>query len=568
MEMKRSLLYLIVAALSIVLWNTWIHDYPPQQPAATSQTASDAPIEAAVAEATQEGDYQPGLPAAEKPTSQPVSQERSLPLIQVKTDVLKLAIDPKGGNIVAAKLPQYPVSLTEKNTPVQIVNDSLGDSLYRVQNNIVGIKQGDIVFSSSQKRYILQPHQKTLVVELTGQTQTGLAVTKTYRFERNRYAIEVTQKITNQSGQVWKGSTYSQITRRQPLKKKGSFYAQAYDGGSVSSPAVLYQKMTYKEMNKADLNRSNPGGWVAMQQQYFVTAWVPSTQKATNHFYSHVVPSGDADKNSVYTLGFVGPAMTILTGASATSESTLYVGPAIVERLNRLNVPGLDHTVDYGWLWPISKIIFWIMNHFHQLLGNWGWSIIFTTVVIKIGFYWLSAQSFRSMARMRELQPRIVALRERFGDDRQALSRETMSLYRKEGVNPLGGCLPMLIQVPVFIGLYYMLMGSVELRQAPFVLWIHDLAAKDPYYVLPVLMGMSMFLQQRITPTAGDPMQQKVMMLLPLVFTVFFLHFPAGLVLYWLVNNCVQILQQSYVLKTYDAHKAKRHAKRQKRKKR
>jgi YidC/Oxa1 family membrane protein insertase len=303
-----------------------------------------------------------------------------------------------------------------------------------------------------------------------------------------------------------------------------------------------------------------------MQQHYFLSAWIPIDQQLTNRFYSQVTNLDGGFK--VYTIGFFGPQLTTAPGATGSAGSTLYVGPEIASTLKPI-APGLDRTIDYGWLWWISIILFWLMESIHKLVGNWGWSIVITTIIIKFVLYPLSATSFRSMAKMREMQPKLQQLKERFGDDRQALSRATMELYRKEKINPLGGCLPMLIQIPVFIGLYYVIIESVQLRQAPFILWIHDLSVKDPYYVLPILMGFSMVLQQRLTPSSPDPAQAKMMMIIPLVFTVFFLNFPAGLTLYWLVNNCVQILQQWYVTKTFEAHKEKkaRKAKAKKKKK-
>ncbi len=301
-----------------------------------------------------------------------------------------------------------------------------------------------------------------------------------------------------------------------------------------------------------------------MQQQYFLSAWVPN-QNTVNHYYSHVtVPKDSTGKNDIYTLGYVTPALSLAPGQSGSSQSTLYVGPEIASNLQPL-AKGLDLTIDYGWLWWLSKILFWIMKHINSVVHNWGWTIVLTTALIKIVFYWFSDKSYRSMAKMRQVQPRMQALKERFGDDKQALTKATMELYKKEKINPMGGCLPMLIQIPVFFALYYVLIEAVQLRQAPFIFWIHDLSVKDPFYILPILMGASMFLQQRLSPPPPDPTQAKIFMFLPLIFTVFFLSFPAGLVLYWLTNNVLSIAQQYYVMKTFDPKKEKQ--KRKKRKK-
>ena len=295
-------------------------------------------------------------------------------------------------------------------------------------------------------------------------------------------------------------------------------------------------------MAEDNLSLNTKGGWVVMQQHYFLSAWVPNEQQI-NHYYTSVSP------NDVYTIGFLGPQLNVAAGDKLVTKTKFYAGPQLTDRLHSI-APNLDLTVDYGWLWFISMGIFWLMKKIHLVIGNWGWSIILVTICIKAVFYKLSATSYRSMAKMRKLTPKIQALKQRFGDDKQKMSQETMKLYKKEKVNPFGGCLPILIQIPFFIALYYVLIESVELRQAPFIFWIHDLSIKDPFYVLPLLMGISMLIQQKLSPPPPDPMQAKMMMLLPIVFTVFFLNFPAGLVLYWVCNNTLSILQQWYVMRT------------------
>jgi YidC/Oxa1 family membrane protein insertase len=291
-------------------------------------------------------------------------------------------------------------------------------------------------------------------------------------------------------------------------------------------------------MEKEKLDRSIKGGWLAMQQRYFLSSWIPN-QEGTYHYFS-------AAQDKVYTIGLVDNSLQIPAREKMTTGMKLYVGPEIVEDLKPL-AKGLDLTIDYGWLWPISITLMWLMKFIYKFIGNWGWAIILLTVLIKAVFYKLSETSCCSMAKMKELAPKVQALKERFGDDRQKLSQATMELYRKEKINPLGGCLPMLVQIPFFIALYYVLIGAVELRQAPFIFWIHDLSVRDPFFVLPVLNGLTMFLQQKLTPSSPDPAQQKMMMLMPLLFTVFFISFPAGLVLYWLVNSGLSVLQQWYI---------------------
>ena len=364
--------------------------------------------------------------------------------------------------------------------------------------------------------------------------------------------------MKNLKNTQWQGRFYKQLIRKKVTQNKHLFEAHSYEGASMSSHQHPYEKVTFDQMAKANVDRTHAGGWIAMQQLYFLSAWVPHSQLQHHHFYTKSQPI-----DQLYMIGLLGPDVTIAPRASHTFLATLYTGPELTGRLAQL-APGLDRTVDYGWLWWISSIIFWLMSSIHAFIGNWGWAIVMTTIIIKFLLYPLSAASFRSMAKMRELQPKIQALKERYGDDRQALSRATMELYQKEKINPIGGCLPMLIQVPIFIGLYYVIIESVQLRQAPFLGWIVDLSVRDPYFILPILMGISMLIQQRLTPSAPDPAQAKMMMVVPVVFTVFFINFPAGLTLYWLVNNVVQILQQWYVTQktkgqaTHSAHKKRR----------
>ena len=294
---------------------------------------------------------------------------------------------------------------------------------------------------------------------------------------------------------------------------------------------------------------SSQGGWAAMQQHYFLSAWIPE-QNQENLFYTHTQGS------DLYTVGIRGPDVKVAPGTQTITQAKLYVGPELTEQLKQL-APHLDMTVDYGWLWFISDILYWLLAKMYLLMGNWGFAIIAVTVLIKLLFYPLSAASYRSMSKMRALQPKIAMLRERYGDDRQKLTQETMALYRRDKINPFGGCLPILVQIPIFIALYWVLVESVQLRQAPFIFWIHDLSVKDPYFILPILMGITMVIQQRMNPAPPDPTQAKVMMMLPIVFTLLFMNFPAGLVLYWVVNNGLSILQQWYIMRQYsDGNKA------------
>lgn len=575
MNIRRIILYVVIVALALVLVNAWLKDYPPQQPknATTTTSVSEHPTAKSGASFKfAPPTYHPqATPAKNRKADAAKTSASKAPsgrLITVKTDVLHIEIDSNGGNLVAAKLPQYPVSVKEKHTPEQILN-SEPDLLYLAQSGLTNTARGGEValtkFSAAQKKYQLQRGQKQLTVKLTGRTANGLSVVKTYTFRRGDYAIKMHYQVTNTFGKKWAGNLFTQMTRRKPPKAHHHFYSSSYVGAAISSPETPYKKITFKSMDETNVNHSNKGGWVAMQQHYFLTAWIPGNPSLTYHYYSRVINPASGGDNT-YIIGLFSPQMNVAPGAQAVAGATLYIGPEIAKNLRPL-APGLDHTIDYGWLWPISIIIFWIMHKIFLFVGNWGWAIVITTILIKMLFYPLTAKSFRSMARMREMQPRMQALKERHGDDRQALSKATMELYRKEKINPIGGCLPMVIQIPVFIALYWVLIESVQLRQAPFIFWIHDLSVKDPYYVLPILMGISMLAQQWLSPTSTDPTQQKMMWILPIVFTIFFVNFPAGLVLYWLVNNVVQVLQQWYVNKTFEKHKAKVHARKKKKKK-
>jgi YidC/Oxa1 family membrane protein insertase len=341
-----------------------------------------------------------------------------------------------------------------------------------------------------------------------------------------------------------------------PTVEKNGF-THAYFGASLSTADTSYKKISFKDIDKLQQNAepllSNPivnKSWVAMQQHYFLSAWVPPAD-STQHLYAQAYP------NNLYAIGMMGPQIVVSPGQEETTQMKLYVGPEINEQLQAVS-PKLNLTIDYGFLWPISILFLWVMTRIYNILHNWGWSIVILTILIKLAFYKLTSMSYKSMAKMRELQPKMQALKERFGDDKQKMSQATMELYKSEKVNPLGGCLPIAVQIPFFIALYWVLAESVALRQAPFIFWIHDLSLRDPYYILPILMIVTMFIQQKLSPTPPDPMQAKMMMVLPLVFGVLFMMFPAGLVLYWVVNNTVSILQQWYITKNYEKATHKR----------
>ena len=544
MDFKKVLLYLATAVVGTMIWSQWMKDYPANKVIAPPQAATAGQSAASY---TPSSSFTPksSVPPSKGPQGSSVKQHLLLStnkrqVIHINTDVLSMDINLAGGNIVKASLPRYPVSLKEKTTPITILNNQ-SPSIYMLQSGLTD-QPHLISYRSSRKSYQLNPSNKNLKVTLTARVN-DLLLTKTYTFTRGDYAISLSQNVKNVGPKPWGGSFYQQILRQQP-QSVSHFSSYSYNGAAISSPEVPYHKLSYKDMSKQNVAQTIRNGWVAMQQHYFLSALVPQAG-TTNHYYSHVAPEGMQPE--VYALGYMSQPVSLAKGQQASQVSTLYVGPEKGQRLAQI-AHGLDLTIDYGWLSPISVLIFWLMRHINVLVANWGWTIILITVLIKIALYWPSAISYRSMGKMRDLAPKMELLKQRFGEDRQAMSKATMALYKKEKVNPMGGCLPMLVQIPIFIALYHVLGESVQLRQAPFIFWIHDLSIKDPFYVLPILMGASMFLQQKLSPQAADPTQAKMFMFLPAVMTIFFLHFPAGLVLYWLTNNLISILQQWYIM--------------------
>jgi YidC/Oxa1 family membrane protein insertase len=473
-------------------------------------------------------------------------------LVFVKTPTLNVDINLKTGSIETLSLPSYPISLSDKN-PFVLFTQKEGQS-YQSQSGLIDEQSNplNITYQSDQTTYTMGPNQEQMTIVLNGHTSHGLIVTKTYSFHKDSYVIDVSYQIQNKGIEPLHYSFYGQLTR-QPSVSKGLFSTnRGYKGAAISSSSHPYEEITYNWLDTHQMDRQIQGGWVAQQEQYFITAWVPIAHEQ-NNYYSHTAFQNNSEgkADNVYTVGFTTPMVTLEPGKTNITSARLYAGPEIATVLQTV-APGLDLAVDYGWLWMLSKLIFTIMTYIETVVHNWGFAIILTTLLIKLCFYKLSEHSYKSMAKMKKFAPKIQALKDRFGDDKAQLSKATMELYRKEKVNPAGGCLPMVIQIPFFFALYSVLINSVQLRQAPFIFWVKDLAIYDPYYVLPVLVGFSMFLQQKMSPPPPDPAQAKMMMFLPVMFTVFFARFPAGLTLYWLTNNLLTVLQQWYVMRKFD----------------
>lgn len=552
-KILKYILYVLIGLLGMWMINTWHHDFPPVvQPdsnANSSQSNQDptnfVPQPLATPTDNTSGSLKiPGSPNPVRASNQG--------FIRVHTDLYTIEIDPIGGNIVSATLNKYPVSVTQKNIPIQILNPN-PDQLYIADAGLVNAGSQAVRYHASATDYTMNADQDTLAITLKGQLQNGLRVAKTYTFVRGEYATKLDFTVENTARDTWSGGFYNQIVRKNIPAAHPYLQRSSYDGGAISTPDVPYQQWSFKKLSEQNINQTVSGGWVAMQQPYFVSSWIPQ-EKSVNEFYSHVMGDNKDGANNVFTLGYVGTRVVLAPGKSVTSSSTFYVGPELAEQLAKVS-PTLTKTIDYGWLAPISVLIFWLMQKIFLVVGNWGWTIILITLLIKAIFYPLSNKSYKSMAKMRIAQPRIKALQERFADDKPALNKAVMEFYKSEKLNPMGGCLPMLIQIPVFFALYYVLIESVELRQTPWIWWIQDLSTKDPYFILPILMGLSMFAQQKLSPPPPDPTQAKVMMAMPILFTFMFLWFPAGLVLYWLTNNVLSILHQYYSLRTYDPKK-------------
>nr|WP_314266156.1 membrane protein insertase YidC [uncultured Moellerella sp.] len=536
MDSQRNLLLIALLFVSFLVWQAWEGDQADLQnkTAQTTQQRADMP--------SSDSDAQPVT----------VTESGKGKLITVKTDVLDLRINTRGGDIEEADLLAYPATLHSED-PFRLL-ETTPDFIYQAQSGLIGQDGPDNpvnnngerpVYGTSSDSYVLEKGQAELRIPMTFTSKEGVVYQKTYILKPNNYAVEVEYNVQNASEKPLNLAFFGQLKQSINLPKQrdngsNNFALQTYRGAAYSSDETNYKKFSFGDIADKNLNISTNGGWVAMLQQYFATAWVPES-KETSTFYTI-----DIGKSSAI-IGYKSAPISIAANGTGTYASTLWIGPEIQSQMSEV-APHLDLTVDYGWLWFISQPLFKLLKFIHSFVGNWGIAIIVITFIVRGIMYPLTKAQYTSMAKMRLLQPKLAAMRERIGDDKQRMSQEMMAMYKAEKVNPLGGCLPLVIQMPIFLALYYMLMGSVELRHAPFFGWIQDLSAQDPYYILPVLMGITMFVIQKMSPTAvTDPMQQKIMTYMPVVFTIFFLWFPSGLVLYYIVSNLVTILQQQII---------------------
>lgn len=530
MDTRRIVLFVIFSFSIMLLWDAWrVKDAPPpvEQSASAEVPASEA---SASNTATPTIDSQFKLDNGQR--------------IHVTTDLFDAEIDTNGGDLRHLVLLKHLAN--NSKDPLVLMTDAVDPVLYVAQTGLKGegLPTHRSVFTTSNTQYSMQDGVDTLEVRLSAAADNGVSVDKVYTFHRNNYAIDVNYEIKNNSANPISPSVYYQIIHDNK-SNQGSMMMPTFTGGAYYNEADKYKKITFDEMAKEDLAIKSKDGWVGLVQHYFVSAWIPQVG-IERKFYTTKLSDTD------FSVGAISPAGTIAAGATATIPARLYAGPQ-KQSLLEATAPGLEYTVDYGWLTIIAKPLFWLLSKIHEYVHNWGIAIILLTVLIKAAFFKLSASSYKSMAQMRELAPRLQAMKEKFGDDKQKMQQAMMEMYRTEKINPLGGCLPILVQIPVFIALYWMLLGSVELRHAPFFGWIHDLSAIDPLYILPILMGGTMIVQSYISPAPTDPMQAKVMKIMPVVFSIFFFFFPAGLVLYWLVNNILSITQQWYINKSIHA---------------
>jgi YidC/Oxa1 family membrane protein insertase len=544
-----------VVAIGLVAWLLLIeweqYDSENKQQLITSENYAPQP-EITDLPLPQSEDLGSELPVVAQAPSVEVAASSNDRLVTVTTDVLRVKIDTIGGDIVEVQLLKHLTAMPDDNGVAFTLLNRSANSIYVAQSGLIGkngtdTAEGRPEFAVASSSYSLGSAE-SINVDLT-LNQEGVRIVKRFEFLAGDYSIGVNYLINNLTVEPWQANFYGQIKRdSQPPVMKSSGGVMPFLGAAIREPDQNYAKYDFDDMQDESVKAVIQGGWVAMVQHYFVSAWVPPAED-TNVFSLRKRSGKD-----LYLMDFTGQPITVGPGDSGDYRAQFYVGPKDQERLSRL-AEYLDLTIDYGFLWMLAKPLFAGLKMIQSFLGNWGWSIILLTLVIKVVLYPLSAASLKSMAKMRNLQPEMARLKELYGDDRQKMSQELMGLYKKEKVNPAGGCFPMLLQMPVFLALYWVLLESVEIRHSPWIFWIQDLSSKDPYFVLPILMGASMMFMQKLQPMPTDPMQAKVMQFLPIMFTFFFMIFPAGLVLYWTVNNLLSMAQQWYVNRQLQAAK-------------
>ncbi len=567
MDNLRPVLLISLAFLGYMIWLEWQKDYAPL----IAPPAVSVPLGEAGSQVNSTGKEPAGeladLPqitdaptAAAQVTSQPTDQSETViqaqsPMVRVTTDVLEMEIDLTGGTVVSTRLLNYPIDLDNPAEKVHLLRRD-GLNPFIAQSGLLSSQSAPnhtSPYEAASLSYQLQEGIDEIRVPLSWQSPDGVNVTKTFVFRRGDYTVEVSHELENKSSTPWTGNRYNQLQRSVLAEETDTSFTNpgsySFTGIAFYSPADKFEKLAFDSVSDEPFNKTFAGGWLAMIQHYFFSAWIPPAEEVSTYTTKEISAQGVPR----YLVRSVSPAHTVAIGQQHSFDSRLYLGPKLQDELEAV-APGLEYTVNYGIFTVFSKPLFWLLSHIHGVVGNWGWAIVILTVLIKAAFFKLTEAQYRSMARMRKLQPRIEQLKERYGDDRQRMSQAMMEMYKTEKVNPLGGCLPILVQIPIFIALYWVLLESVELRQAPFILWIDNLSVRDPFFILPALNATFMIWTQRLTPMAGmDPLQRKMMNMMPVIFAVMFAFFPAGLVLYWATNAGLSLAQQIYITRKINA---------------
>ena len=553
MDIKRTVLWVVFSLSILLLWDNWMRytgkpsmffptaNQQAKPAAGAAPAAANGEVPQATASAAPAVAGAAAVPGA---AAAPAKSET----VTITTDVLKAEIASVGGELRRLELLKH--KDTQDPTKNVVLFDASPSRTYLGQTGLIGG-----AFPNHRTSYTIEPGSRTLdsgneVKLVMTAEQGGVKLTKTYTFHRGDYTIGVKHDVTNVSGAPVAPSLYEQLVRDDGKLPGDSKFYSTFTGPAVYTDADKFQKLTFDKIGSGKDSHAtkSDNGWIAMIQHYFVSAFVPP-EKAPREIFTKKMD------NNLFAVGNILPMGTIAPGATVSMDTRLYSGPQESATLEKI-APGLDLVKDYGWLTIVAKPIFWLMTQIHGILGNWGWTIIVLTILIKLAFFPLSAASYRSMAKMKLVTPRMTAIRERHKGDPTKMNQAMMELYKTEKINPLGGCLPIVVQIPVFIALYWVLLASVEMRNAPWLGWIHDLASPDPFYILPVLMAVSMFIQTKLNPTPPDPVQAKVMMFMPIIFSVMFFFFPSGLVLYWVVNNILSITQQWFITRNLQAPKA------------
>lgn len=546
-DIRRTILWVIFAFSLVMLWDQWqVHNgkKPTFFPGSATTAASGASAPASAAQAA--GSAPSAVPSAQAsatgttpPTGVPATAATATPRerVEITTDVLKLTFDTEGGTLIKSEFLKFPEQ-DQQGAPFVLL-DTSANRVYQAQTGLIGgnfpTHKTPMTFTGDRA---LKDGTNDLVLRFASADVGGVRLTKTYTLKRGSYVIDVRHEVVNDSGQPVNPQLYLQLVRDGNKAPGESSFYSTFTGPAFYTDAKKFQKVAFTdiEKGKAEFVTQSPDGWVAMVQHYFASAWLPTTGKNHENFARKV---GD----NLYAAGLITPVGAVAPGQTGTTDSRLFVGPQEEKMLEGI-APGLELVKDYGFFTILSKPLYWLLDKLHGFIGNWGWSIVALVVLLKIAFYWFNAKAYSSMAKMKAINPKVMELRERYKDNPQQMQMEMMRIYREEKVNPMGGCLPIIIQIPVFIALYWVLLSSVEMRGAPWILWIKDLSVRDPYFILPIIMTLTTLLQTALNPAPPDPMQAKLMWFMPLIFSVMFFFFPAGLVLYWITNNILTIAQQ------------------------